>query len=146
MDSGSALHGQHDSFRQGVRRFAEEIKWRQGIEALRLGSIEFAADNCASRDPGLLRLLAQAHALKEELVKTRGTSVREIARREGLDRSHFIRLVRLAFLAPDITATILEGRQPPELSARRLIRNARLLPFDWAEQQAALGFDQSSIN
>ena len=98
---------------------------------MRLGSIEFAADNCAIPGSGLLRLLAQAHALKEELVKSCGTSVREIARREGLSRFHFIRLARLAFRAPDITATILEGRQPPDLSARRLIRNARLLPFDW---------------
>jgi len=91
-------------------------------------------------DPGLLKLLAQAHVLKEELMKARGASVREIARREGLGGSHFIRLVRLAFLAPDITTAILESRHPPKLNARRLIRTAHLLPFDWAGQRASLGF------
>ncbi|EZP71703.1 Invertase/recombinase like protein [Sphingomonas paucimobilis] len=49
------------------------------------------------------------------------------------------RIARLAFLAPDIVGAILEGRQPPMLTARRLIRHAGI-PLDWKDQREALGF------
>ena len=44
------------------------------------------------------------------------------------------RLVRLAFLAPDLQAAILEGRQPAHLSLEQLIE--RPIPIDWDEQRA----------
>ena len=49
------------------------------------------------------------------------------------------RLARFAFLAPDIVATILEGRQPDSLAARQLARMPEL-PLDWSEQRRILGF------
>jgi len=45
----------------------------------------------------------------------------------------------IAFLAPDITEAILDGRQPTELSAARLKR-MRDLPLDWQQQRRYLGF------
>jgi hypothetical protein len=50
--------------------------------------------------------------------------------------------MRLAFLAPDIVEAILDGRQPLELTAERLIRNSRL-PISWPEQRRALGFNRT---
>jgi site-specific DNA recombinase len=47
--------------------------------------------------------------------------------------------LRLAYLAPDITAAILEGRQPEWLTATVLIEHPDL-PLSWPEQRAALGF------
>jgi len=41
--------------------------------------------------------------------------------------------VGLAFLSPDLVETILQGRQPVELSATRL--TALDLPLDWVEQR-----------
>ena len=49
-------------------------------------------------------------------------------------------MIPLAFLAPDIVEAILEGRQPVELTAARLIRVCDL-PALWAEQRQSLGFD-----
>ena len=49
--------------------------------------------------------------------------------------AHARRLVRLAFLAPEIQAAIIEGRQPDGLTVRRLIEAP--LPCSWAEQMAA---------
>jgi IS5 family transposase len=49
-------------------------------------------------------------------------------------------LLRLPWLAPDITAAIVNGRQPPQLNAKKLMRLTAHLPADWAEQQALLGF------
>jgi site-specific DNA recombinase len=42
-------------------------------------------------------------------------------------------------LAPDIVSAILNGRHPPELTARRLMDDTRLL-LDWNEQRRCLGF------
>ena len=38
--------------------------------------------------------------------------------------------------------TLLGGRQPPDLTARKLMDDTRL-PLDWNEQRRALGFVQS---
>jgi hypothetical protein len=51
------------------------------------------------------------------------------------------RLVRLAFLAPDLQAAILEGRQPAHLSLEQLIE--RPIPIDWEEQRAIFRLDSA---
>jgi hypothetical protein len=55
----------------------------------------------------------------------------------GLHR--FTRLVRLSYLAPDITQAILDGRQPSDLTAEKLLEHSRL-PLAWHDQRIALGF------
>jgi len=47
--------------------------------------------------------------------------------------------VRLTFLAPDIVAAILAGKQPAGLNANKLMADTRL-PLDWREQRTTLGF------
>ena len=49
------------------------------------------------------------------------------------------RLVRLSYLAPDITEAILDGRQPRNLTADKLLAHSRL-PLGWHEQRTVLGF------
>jgi hypothetical protein len=49
-------------------------------------------------------------------------------------------LLRLPWLAPDITTAIVNGRQPRQLNAMTLMRKASRLPANWAEQRALLGF------
>ena len=49
-------------------------------------------------------------------------------------------LLRLPWLAPDITTAIINGRQPQQLNAKRLMRLTARLPADWAEQRTLLGF------
>jgi site-specific DNA recombinase len=65
--------------------------------------------------------------------------MREIAEQENLSTSYVIRYFRLAFLAPDIVEAIVEGRQPPGISVRKLTNNKKL-PSDWAEQRRLLNF------
>jgi hypothetical protein len=43
-------------------------------------------------------------------------------------------VICLAFLAPEITNAILEGRQPTGLTAKWLIRSALHLPLLWTDQ------------
>ncbi len=51
----------------------------------------------------------------------------------------WLRTLPLGLLAPDIVEAILAGRQPVELTAKRLKR-IRDLPVSWAEQRRVLGF------
>ena len=80
-----------------------------------------------------------AETLRTMLLSGGVASIEEIAQREGVTGSYVTRLLRLAFLAPDITAAILHGRHSPELTAATLLRHSRLA-LDWAHQRSALGF------
>ena len=100
--------------------------------------VEGASDRKGTLDPGLIKLIVRARALQERFIRG-GNTIGGIAAEAGVSRSHFTRVVRLSFLAPDITKAIVEGRHPPGLTARRLMREI-LLPLEWGEQRAALGF------
>ena len=52
------------------------------------------------------------------------------------------RLVRLAFLAPDIQRAILAGRQPSGLTLGQLMEKP--LPLLWSEQIRAFGLERHS--
>jgi hypothetical protein len=61
-----------------------------------------------------------------------------ITKAEGVTDRYVRRIIELAFLAPDITQMILEGRQPADMSTEWLVRGADL-PLDWREQRQVLG-------
>jgi site-specific DNA recombinase len=61
-------------------------------------------------------------------------TIGEIAQAEDLIPSYVTRLVRLTFLAPDITASILSGRHDPDLTVSRLMADTRF-PLDWNDQR-----------
>ncbi len=87
----------------------------------------------------MLRLLARAHRFRDLILRGDGKSIAELAEENGVGRPYASRILRLGFLAPDITTAILDGRQPLELSAKQLSVTADL-PKDWAEQRRELGF------
>jgi len=90
-------------------------------------------------DETLIRSVARAHHWFEQLKAGQARSIRDIAEREQLSTSYVMRYLRLAFLAPDIVEAILDGRQPPGISVRKLTNNKQL-PSDWTEQRQLLGF------
>lgn len=89
-------------------------------------------------DPKLIKLVEDAHRWFDELRTGRVTSLSDIARRERVDAATVSRTVGLAFLAPEIVTSILDGRQPPNLTAERLKR-AVPLPLRWREQHEVFG-------
>jgi site-specific DNA recombinase len=93
----------------------------------------------APADASLVRLLIRAQKIGRRLFETGAPTLEEIAREEGIAPSYATRVVRLTFLAPDIVAAILAGKQPPELTANKLMADTRL-PLDWRGQRTALGF------
>ena len=98
------------------------------------------AEDQAQADPGLLRIVARAHDFQERLIQDPDLTVPAIASRERLTIGYLSRLLRLPSLAPDIVTAIINGKHPPELSAKRLMRISLKLPTDWAAQRKLLGF------
>ena len=100
------------------------------------GTDPFATAKPAAR---LIKLLIRAHRFNTTLVDGDSMPFAALAKREGVSPSYFTRLVRLSYLAPDITQAILEGRQPRDLTADQLLAHSRL-PLAWQEQRTLLGF------
>jgi site-specific DNA recombinase len=97
-------------------------------------------DDRASLDKSLLRIVARAHDIQARLAQNTKLKVHDIARDERVTAAYVYTLLRLPWLAPDITTAIVEGRQPSHLNAKKLMRLTAHLPADWAEQRALLSF------
>lgn len=90
-------------------------------------------------DAHLVKALARAHEWFGRIVRGEANGIGDIARAERLDRAYVTRMLCLAFLAPEITEAILEGRQPTELTAKRLLNSALKIPLLWGDKCAFLG-------
>jgi hypothetical protein len=85
-------------------------------------------------DTTLVAAIVRAHAWWRALCGGNAKSISQIADRDQSDERYVARNLKLAFLAPDITAAILEGRQPAHLTADMLIKMPDL-PLSWAGQR-----------
>lgn len=93
----------------------------------------------AQIDQTLVKAILRGRDWLERLASGQVESFAEIARAEGVTGRYVARVIPLAFLAPDIVASILAGTQPIDVTAQKLIKQIDL-PLDWAEQRALLGF------
>ncbi len=97
-------------------------------------------DDNREPDMALLRVLTRAYDVHQRLCDDPTLKVREIARQEQITSNYLYVVLRLRWLAPDIVTAIVNGRQPGQLSTKRLMRLAAKLPTDWAAQRSLLGF------
>lgn len=104
------------------------------VSAVRRGGrthITPATDPGPKLDQNLIRALREAHAMVER--DARGYPILQVSPAS----SHKRRQVRLAFLAPELQQAILEGRQPPELTLKRLMQQP--FPAGWDAQIKCFG-------
>ena len=100
---------------------------RRGVEAKLV-----LANTPAALDRTLVKSVALGWAWFEEIKA--GATMQAIASREGVSQRRIAHLVDLAFLAPDIVRSIVEGGQPATLTADRLTKSRhRML---WSDQRA----------
>ena len=110
---------------------APYIVRRRGVELKLLSGV-----TTREPDPFLIRAIAQAHDWLDQ-VKT-GRSITHIGKEHGLTDAPIRKKIALAFLSPRIVEAVLEGRQPVDLTLRKLITTP--LSNDWSEQEKQLGF------
>ncbi|MFZ0359231.1 MAG: hypothetical protein WAL58_02240 [Terriglobales bacterium] len=85
----------------------------------------------------LIKAVARAHGWYEKVVQGKAVDIRSLARDAGLADRYVRKVLRSAFLAPDIVESILAGHQPRDLNFEKLCQN---LPSSWVEQRELLGF------
>ena len=116
------------------------VSFRRSAQGEKL--IIAAGDAPASNpDQQLIRAVALGHSWLKEIKGECVASLGNMAERHGVARREAGRIFRLGLLAPDIAEAILDGRQPPKITFRRLNRLSNI-PVSWAEQRKFLGFPE----
>ena len=91
----------------------------------------------ARHDHDLIKALACAHEWRDLIEAGRVVTLEELAAFAQKDRGQVRRMLRLAFLAPDIQKAILTGRQPKSLTLHALT-DVEVSPL-WSEQRDSIG-------
>jgi hypothetical protein len=84
-----------------------------------------------SQDAHILRALGRAWAWRRRLEAGEAATIQEIAKAEGFTDRFVSRMLRLAYLSPDVLERLVISRDPPSVSVNELIE-ATYLP--WAGQ------------
>lgn len=96
--------------------------------------------SCRARpDAALVKLIVRAYQARQLVEATHTNALAAAAATLGVSGAYLGVLLRLSYLAPDIVAAILDGRQPTTLNRQRLARVASL-PISWQHQRVLLGF------
>jgi len=121
----------------GMLRITSPVKVQtRGGRTSRIEGTARPVRTCPDRTliAGLRRAHLELQARGIDLAET--TAPIDSAR--GVEDPYLRKLTRLAFLAPDIQRSILEGRQPPGLKLADLLADD--LPLSWEDQRQQLGF------
>jgi len=92
-----------------------------------------------AQDAHVLRAIARAWNWRRRLERGEASTIADIANAENLSDRYVSRMVRLAYLAPEVLEKLLLHRIPPALSLNDLMAVAGL---PWAEQMGPV-FDIS---
>lgn len=124
------------------------LKYEEGRDSLLRTPIDLSSPYSARKavepdggdrqDAALIRAVALAFDWATKLEEGAVRSVADIAEAHGLSERYVWKILRFAFLAPDIVEAILNGNQPAGLTLRRL--NDTRIQSDWRHQREALGF------
>lgn len=85
----------------------------------------------------LIELVAKAHTWFDDLSTGTIKSLDEIVKSENIDDSDVSRAIPLAFLAPDLIESVLDGHQKLDLAPERLLRSYKFSP-QWSAQRKYL--------
>jgi hypothetical protein len=83
-----------------------------------------------------MQAIVRAHIWLQSLRDGMYDSVEQLAEKDRLHPKVVRQALRLAFLSPETTSAILEGRQPAGLSLAKI---PKLLPLPWVGHRHLLG-------
>jgi hypothetical protein len=78
-----------------------------------------------------LRAIARAWKWRRQLEEGEACTLQDIAGREGVSERFIGRMIRLAYLAPEVLEALVVKRRPPAISINEMIGVAKL---PWGEQ------------
>ncbi len=83
------------------------------------------------------KAVGKALVWNQALISGSISSMSALAKENQVSQRHVSKIIRLAYLAPDIMEAIFRGHIPHKLSMARLKEN---IPLDWEEQRKEFGF------
>lgn len=86
-------------------------------------------------DNALIKALARAHRWRRMIETGRYPSITELAKAEKINQSYACRILRLTLLSPAVVNSILDGRQPSDLTIKDL---TKAFPIAWSKQKSIL--------
>ena len=89
----------------------------------------------ATIDNTMVKVIARGFRWQRLLCNGTYSTIEDLAAAEKINPSYVSRILRLAYLSPKITQTILDGKQPAWLTMKDLLRP---LPADWIDQEEVL--------
>lgn len=96
---------------------------------------EPGSERSVTEDP-LVRALVKARRWQRMLESGEATTIKDLAAKEGVDRTYMARLLKLNVLSPAIVERVLTGDYPESISLEML----RLgIPLSWEEQAEIFG-------
>ena len=84
-----------------------------------------------TQDPHILKALGRAWAWRRRLETGKATTIHDIAEAEKVTDRFVSRMLRLAYLSPDVLERLVISRDPPSVSLIDLIEAVNL---PWTEQ------------
>jgi hypothetical protein len=92
-------------------------------------------DHCVrdgrTQDPHVLRAIARAWKWRRQLEEGEASTLEDIAGKEGVSERYVGRMIRLAYLAPEVLEALVVKRRPPAISINEMVKLAKL---PWGEQ------------
>ncbi|NJL73496.1 MAG: hypothetical protein HC888_19205 [Candidatus Competibacteraceae bacterium] len=88
-----------------------------------------------SQDPHVLRAIARAWSWRRQLESGGASTIQDIASAENLSDRFVGRMMRLAYLSPEVLERLVIRRVPPALSLSDLVAVAER---PWAEQMGTV--------
>jgi site-specific DNA recombinase len=90
-----------------------------------------------SHNEALIQSIVRAHVWMHSLRDGTYESIENLADANRMHPKVVRQALRLAFLSPEVTSAVLEGRQPAGISLAHI---PKLLPLQWTEHQRLLGW------
>lgn len=138
VDASSTEHDHLGSLAPTVLRVP--CRWAKKPGGTRLLTKSNSGSFATNPDTALINALVRAWSWRRKLEKGEIRSLSDLARGAGVTRPYVSRILRLAYLAPDLIEAVLAGRQPSGLTLES-VRDP--IPLDWAEQRRLFGTDSA---
>jgi site-specific DNA recombinase len=117
-------------------RPSQKLKIAWSIKAKDTATVVEGFDQPESvHNESLIQSIARAHGWVRSLQDGTYQSIEQLAEAAGLHPKVVRQGLRLAFLSPEVTSTVLEDKYP----GLSLSRIPKLLPLIWTEQRHLLG-------
>jgi site-specific DNA recombinase len=121
------------------RTVSVPVRLRVRGRASTIETVDSQGGVSASRpDRSLIKAVVRAHDWRNRLECGTANCTADLAEQEGCHVRYVRNILKLAFLAPDITEAILAGRQPRHLALADLMRAD--IPDAWSGQRTLLGW------